>query len=71
MAVSQAQKKAAAKYKKEKYDRLNIAYPKEYIATIKAHAAQKGVSIAGYVKAAIDDRMDKDDTQDSLEKIIE
>lgn len=61
MPVSQAQRKAAAKYLKNNYDHLNIRYPKEYIETIKKKAEENGESIAGYVKRAIDDRIEKEE----------
>ena len=61
MPITQAQRKAADKYLKEKYDRLNIRYPKDYIEKIKRKADESGETIAGYVKRAIDNRIEKDE----------
>lgn len=63
MAVSKAQQKAVNKYVKEKYDRINITMPKGKKETIKAYAATLGESVNGFVKRAISETMERDNTQ--------
>ena len=56
MPVSQAQIKAVAKYKKDKYSRIPLDVPKEYHEYIKARAEQDGQSVNAWIKQAIDQR---------------
>lgn len=58
MALTEAQRRANDKYIKENYQKLSISYPKEYCETVKAAAKSAGESLAGYVKKAIDTRME-------------
>lgn len=60
MALSASQRKANDKYIKANYGRLAISYPKEYCAQVRAAAEEAGESIAGYIKSAIDARMEQD-----------
>lgn len=60
MPLTEAQRRANDKYIKENYQKLSISYPKEYCETVKAAAKQAGESLAGYVKKAIDSRMEAD-----------
>jgi len=62
MAVSKAQQKAVAKYMKNNYDELKIRVPKGEKDKIKAHAESKGESVNGFVKRAIDERMERDNS---------
>lgn len=55
-----AQKKATAKYLKEKVDTLRIRVPKGKADVIKAHAADQGESMNGFVVRAIDETMERD-----------
>ena len=57
MPLTEAKKRANSKYISSHYARLNIQYPTEYVEKIKAEAAARGESIAGFVKAAIDARI--------------
>lgn len=58
MALTEAQRRANDKYIKENYQKLSISYPKEYCEAVKAAAKEAGESLAGYVKKAIDTRME-------------
>lgn len=60
MALSEAQRKANDKYIKENYQRLTISYPKEYCEQVKEAAKEAGETLAGYVKKALDLRMEKE-----------
>ena len=56
MTVSKAQKKATAKYEKEKYDKVLVRLPKgkkEKIQTISS-------SVNGFINKAIDEKIEKD-----------
>lgn len=71
MALTEAQRRANDKYIKENYQKLSISYPKEYCETVKAAAKEAGESLAGYVKKAIDTRMEAEDQarQDALPEL--
>ena len=60
MPITDAQKRAHEKYFKENYQRLTISYPKEYCEAVKAAAKEAGESLAGYIKKAIDTRMESE-----------
>lgn len=55
--VSEAQKKAVAKYVKSNYDRIEIRIPKGQKATIEAAAAEVGESVNLYTQTALLTRM--------------
>lgn len=55
-----AQKKATAKYLKEKVDTLRIRVPKGQADVIKAHAKGHGESMNHFVIRAIDEAMERD-----------
>ena len=56
MPVSEAQKKASAKYL-EKLDEIRIRMPKGKKDTIQAHAAAQGESVNSFINRAIDQTM--------------
>ena len=60
MAVSKAQQRATAKYKKDNYDRMELLLPKGQKDVIKAHAQIKGESLNGFVNEAIDEKIERD-----------
>lgn len=57
MSVSENQKRAAEKYKKEKIKRIPLDVQKEKYEEIKVAAESCGESINGYIKKAIELRM--------------
>lgn len=59
MPVSEAQRKAAAKYL-EKLDEIRIRMPKGRKDEIKAHAESQGQSVNSFIIAAIDEKMERD-----------
>ncbi len=59
MPVSEAQRKAAAKYL-EKLDEIRIRMPKGRKDEIKAHAETQGQSVNSFIIAAIDEKMERD-----------
>ena len=61
MAVSEAQKKATAKYEQQNYDKVLLRLlEKGKKDKIKAHADSKGESLNGFINRAIDETMQRD-----------
>ena len=61
MPVSEAQKKATAKYEQQKYDKVLLRLlEKGKKDKIKAHADKQGESLNGFINRAIDDTMKRD-----------
>ncbi len=58
--VSKAQQKAVAKYMKKNYDEIKVRVEKGKREIIKAAAEQAGESLNGYIKKAVDQRMERD-----------
>ena len=59
MSVSEAQKRANAKYNLKAYDRVELKVKKGKKETIKAHAESKGESINAFVNRAIDETIER------------
>lgn len=58
--VSKAQQKAVAKYMKNNYDEIKVRVEKGKREIIKTAAEQAGESLNGYIKKAVDQRMERD-----------
>jgi len=67
MPVSDAQKKAAAKYLK-KLDEIRIRMPKGQKAIVKAHAEKQHESVNGFINRAIDETMERDNANTDKER---
>ena len=63
MAISEAQKRAVAKYNAANYDRIEIKVPKGRKADVEAHAKAKGESINGLVNTLIRNDMGISDAE--------
>lgn len=63
MPVSEAQKKASAKYL-DKLDEVRIRMPKGRKDVIQSHAAAQGESMNQYIISAVDQRMKKEQKGD-------
>ena len=59
MAISDAQKRAVYKYTKEHLKRIPLDVTKDKYAEIKAAADDLGESVNGFVKTAIDERLER------------
>lgn len=60
MAVSEAHKKASIEYAKKNLKRIPLDVQKEKYEEIQAAAAAAGESVNGYIKKAIDERMERE-----------
>ena len=58
--VSKAQQRAVNKYVKNNYDRINVTFPKGQKELIQAAATAAGETVNGYIKKAVDQRMERD-----------
>lgn len=58
--VSKAQQKAVAKYMKNNYDEIKVRVEKGKREIIKAAATAAGESVNGYIKKAVDQRMERE-----------
>lgn len=64
MAISEAQKKAVAKYNAKSYDRLELKVAKGKKDIIQGVAEQQGKSVNGYIKEAVECKIKADTGQD-------
>lgn len=60
MPISEARRRANDKYIKEKYERLPVSYPKEFCEKVREAATGKDETLAGYVRKAIEERMQRE-----------
>ena len=59
MTLSESQKKANIKYHEKNIKRIPLDVQKEKYEEIKAAAKASGESVNGYIKKAIDERMER------------
>ncbi len=64
MAISEAQKKAVAKYNAKSYDEIKLRVPKGKKDIIQGVAEQQGKSVNGYIKEAVEGKIKADTGQD-------
>lgn len=60
MAVSEAQKRATAKWRKEKTEEIRFRVPKGERTFINEHANRQGESTTAFIKRAIKETMERD-----------
>lgn len=60
MAVSEAQKRANMKYREKAIKRIPLDVQKQKSEEIKSAATQAGETVNGYIKRAIDERMERE-----------
>ena len=65
--TSKAQQKAVQKYVKNNYDRHVLTMPKGNKDKTKAHAAEQGESLNGFINRAISETMERDNARNSTE----
>ncbi len=67
MSISDAQRRAVAKYNAENYDRIELRVNKGKKQAIKELAASQNMSLNEYVNAAIDEKMERDNFRGATE----
>ena len=63
MPETEAQKRAHKKYTEAHYQQIAIRWPREFCERLRAEAQAQGESLAGYVRRAIEQRMERDGGQ--------
>lgn len=69
MAITKAQQKAVAKYENKAYDKTLIRMPKGNLTITKAHAAERGETLNGFINRAIAETMERDNAAPISEKV--
>ena len=67
MPLSESQKRASTKYREKSIKRIPLDVQKEKYEEIKAAAEASGESVNGYIKKAIDERMERTSVKASAE----
>ena len=65
MAISEAQRKAVAKYNAKAYDRIELKVKKGQKSLLQEVAAQQGQSLNGYIKNAVETKIKADTGTDA------
>ena len=65
MAASEAQKRATAKWQKERVEEIKFRVPKGQKAVIQEHAAQQGESVNAFLSRAVEETMARDGQEQS------
>ena len=60
MASTEAQKKASVKWQKENYSRIPLDVPKEYHQHLKDVANQNWMTLNGFIKKAIEEKLERE-----------
>lgn len=60
MPLTEAKKRANQKYIDTHCQQIAIRWPKDFCERLKAEAQAQGESLAGYVRRAIEQRMERD-----------
>ena len=58
--LSNAQRKSNDKYIKNNYKKISVAWPNSFAAALSAAQQASGESLAGYIRKAIEERMERD-----------
>lgn len=64
MAISNAQKRAVAKYNAANYDRVELRLDKGQKDVVKAHAEAQGESLNAFINRAICEAIERDHQKD-------
>ena len=67
MPISEAQRKAVAKFNAANYDRIELRVDKGQKAALKAHAESRGETLNGFVNRAIQETLERDNGGSSNE----
>lgn len=67
MPISEAQRKAVAKFNAANYDRIELRVDKGQKQALKAHAESRGETLNGFVNRAIHETLERDNGGSSNE----
>ena len=67
MAISDAQRRAVAKYNAANYDRVELRLEKRKKEIAKAHAEAQGESLNAFINRAITETMERDSSGEGAE----
>lgn len=67
MPISEAQRKAVAKFNAANYDRIELRVDKGQKQALKAHAESRGETLNGFVNRAIQETLERDNGGSSNE----
>lgn len=67
MAISDAQRRAVAKYNAANYDRVELRLEKGKKDVAKAHAETQGESLNAFINRAINETMERDSDREGKE----
>lgn len=67
LAISEAQRKAVAKYNAANYDRVELRLEKGRKQTVQNHANSQGESLNAFINRAITETMERDSSATSQE----
>ena len=69
MAIrSKKQQACVERYLAAHYDRVNVRWPKEFMACVRAQAEINQQSIAGYLRQAVEERMRREGVEPPKQK---
>lgn len=60
MPLTEKKRASNERYIKKAYDAITARWPRSYCASVRAAAADAGQSLAGYLRQAADERMQRD-----------
>lgn len=69
VALSAAQRKANDKYIKENYRQVKLSMPKVEAEILETYCASRGLTKAGFIRTAIKEKMQRDQTQATVDNI--
>ncbi len=67
MALSDAQRRANNKYIREHYRQVKLSMPNEEAEALDKHCSEHGYTKAGFIRQAIQEKMDRDNAQEVTE----
>lgn len=68
MAISEAQRKAVAKYNAANYDRIELRIEKGQKQALKEHAEARGETLNGFVNRAIREAVERDTAETTTDE---
>lgn len=63
LKTTEAHRRASVKWQKENYSRIPLDVPKEYHQELKQIAKNKGMTLGGYIKEAIAEKIEREENK--------